>query len=210
MAKTTAKSTARESTLRMAGTPGRREVLELLGRGPRRAMEIREALGIDQANCAHRVRPLRAAGLVTAGKDGQFTTYSLTRAGAAMLTRVRKATAAKAEAAAKAAARTEATRAKMDYPSRADLARRLARAVELEAEATGKTPNALMDGAGLTKSHKNLLYRYMDGSTAPAWGKLLFFAVKLGLDPRVLMPELFPAEDCPTASPPGPSPTPGR
>lgn len=80
-------------------------------------------------------------------------------------------------------------------PDAEALRERLRLAVEARCAAMGEgtTPNALMDAHGFNRLQKKVLYRYMSGSRPRmAWEMVLGVAIRLGLDPAILMPELFP------------------
>jgi DNA-binding transcriptional ArsR family regulator len=63
----------------------RREILDLLGAGPRPVGEIAERTGLSQPNASRHLRILRDAGLVEPRAEGQRRIYELRPAGLAEL-----------------------------------------------------------------------------------------------------------------------------
>jgi len=168
------------------GTPlagRRREVLgTLAARGPTPLRDLAAAVGHKPQACAGHLRALAAAGLVGGVRDGRrAVVYEATAAGHAALE------------VPPPGPQPEGPRvAGGDYPSTEELARRLQRAVEARCVAAGVSAYTLFVDAGLTPNERTLLYRYKGGQTRAAWGPVIAFAHRLRLDPKILMPELFP------------------
>lgn len=57
--------------------PGRLELLEALGQGPRSVERLAEAVGMSVANTSHHLQTLRDGGLVTSRREGLQVIYSL-------------------------------------------------------------------------------------------------------------------------------------
>jgi len=166
------------------GTPlagRRREVLAALAAaGPASMVDLAAAVGHKPQACAKYTRALAAAGLVELVRDVRRVTYEVTAAGHAALD-------------VPPPPEPEGPRlVGGDYPSTEELADRLTRAVEARCVAEGVAAYALFVDAGLTDNERTLLYRYKGGQTRPAWGPVIAFARRLKLDPKILMPELFP------------------
>jgi DNA-binding transcriptional ArsR family regulator len=71
---------ALDVTLSALAEPSRRQVVDLLGRGPLRASEVADALGASRPATSRHLRVLREAGLVTeerAATDGRGRVYTL-------------------------------------------------------------------------------------------------------------------------------------
>src|SRR5208337_5068819 len=58
--------------------PKRLQLLDILGRGERRVFELQKALDISKANLSQHLAILKAAGVVTARRDGKDVRCSLT------------------------------------------------------------------------------------------------------------------------------------
>jgi DNA-binding transcriptional ArsR family regulator len=69
------------------GEPARREILDLLLRGPRAVGELVAETGLSQPNTSRHLRVLREAGLVESKTAGQRRLYALRGEGFADLTR---------------------------------------------------------------------------------------------------------------------------
>jgi DNA-binding transcriptional ArsR family regulator len=75
------------STFEVVAEPARRELLDLLMRGPRSVGELVAASGLSQPNTSRHLRILREAGLVEARAEGQRRLYALRGQGFAELAR---------------------------------------------------------------------------------------------------------------------------
>jgi DNA-binding transcriptional ArsR family regulator len=71
----------------VVGEPIRREILDLLIRGPRAVGELVAETGLSQPNTSRHLRVLREAGLVESRKVGQRRIYALRGEGFADLAR---------------------------------------------------------------------------------------------------------------------------
>ncbi len=71
----------------VVGEPARRELLDLLLRGPRSVGELVELTGLSQPNTSRHLRILREAGLVESRAAGQQRLYALRAGGFAALAR---------------------------------------------------------------------------------------------------------------------------
>ncbi|HEY4450729.1 MAG TPA: metalloregulator ArsR/SmtB family transcription factor [Solirubrobacteraceae bacterium] len=67
--------------------PARREILDLLMRGPRAVGEVVTATGLSQPNTSRHLRILREAGLVESRAEGRRRVYALRGQGFAELAR---------------------------------------------------------------------------------------------------------------------------
>lgn len=68
-----------DSLFRALADPTRRKVLELLAERDRTAGQLAERFSIAFASVSHHLAILKAAGLVTAEREGQFIRYRLNR-----------------------------------------------------------------------------------------------------------------------------------
>lgn len=66
-----------DSLFRALADPTRRRILELLADGDRRAGDIAEQFPVAFASVSHHLGVLKAAGLVSAEREGQFIRYRL-------------------------------------------------------------------------------------------------------------------------------------
>ncbi len=66
-----------DSAFKALADPTRRAILKLLGRKPRTVGEIVEAFEVTQPAISRHLAVLRAAGLVSARRDGQSVVYAL-------------------------------------------------------------------------------------------------------------------------------------
>jgi DNA-binding transcriptional ArsR family regulator len=71
----------------VVGEPARREILDLLIRGPRAVGDLVAETGLSQPNASRHLRILREAGLVESRRDGQRRLYALRGEGFAELAR---------------------------------------------------------------------------------------------------------------------------
>ncbi len=75
------------SAFDVVAEPARREILDLLIRGPRAVGELVAATGLSQPNTSRHLRILRDAGLVESSTQGQRRMYALRGEGFAELAR---------------------------------------------------------------------------------------------------------------------------
>jgi DNA-binding transcriptional ArsR family regulator len=75
------------STFEVVADPARREILDLLIRGPRAVGELVAETGLSQPNTSRHLRIMRDAGLVQSRVDGQRRMYELRGQGFAELAR---------------------------------------------------------------------------------------------------------------------------
>ncbi|MHB8241476.1 MAG: ArsR/SmtB family transcription factor [Solirubrobacteraceae bacterium] len=75
------------TTFDVVAEPARREILDLLIRGPRAVGELVSATGLSQPNTSRHLRVLREAGLVESHTQGQRRLYALRGEGFAELAR---------------------------------------------------------------------------------------------------------------------------
>ncbi len=75
------------SSFGVVSEPARRELLDLLMRGPRSVGELVEQSGLSQPNTSRHLRILREAGLVQVHAEGQRRLYALRGEGFAELAR---------------------------------------------------------------------------------------------------------------------------
>ena len=75
------------TTFDVVAEPARREILDLLIRGPRAVGELVSATGLSQPNTSRHLRILRDAGLVESRTQGQRRLYALRGEGFAELAR---------------------------------------------------------------------------------------------------------------------------
>lgn len=66
-----------DQTFKALSDPTRRQILELLRKGPRSAGEIGEHFGLTGATMSHHLAVLRDAGLVSDEKRGKYIIYEL-------------------------------------------------------------------------------------------------------------------------------------
>ena len=66
-----------DKTFKALSDPTRRQILELLRRGPKSAGEISEQFGTSGATISHHLSVLKDAGLVSDEKRGKYIYYSL-------------------------------------------------------------------------------------------------------------------------------------
>jgi DNA-binding transcriptional ArsR family regulator len=78
---------ANVSAFEVVAEPARREILDLLVRGPRAAGELVVETGLSQPNTSRHLRILREAGLVESRPDGRRRVYALRGQGFAELVR---------------------------------------------------------------------------------------------------------------------------
>jgi ArsR family transcriptional regulator len=65
------------AAFRALSDPTRRQILELLGRGPRTSGEIADAFASSWPTISRHLALLREAGLIVAERDGQHIRYEL-------------------------------------------------------------------------------------------------------------------------------------
>jgi DNA-binding transcriptional ArsR family regulator len=75
------------SVFEVVAEPARREILDLLTRGPRAVGELVAETGLSQPNTSRHLRILREAGLVESRAEGQRRVYGLRGRGFAELVR---------------------------------------------------------------------------------------------------------------------------
>jgi len=75
------------STFEVVAEPARREILDLLTRGPRGVGELVAETGLSQPNTSRHLRILREAGLVESSVEGRRRSYALRGEGFAELAR---------------------------------------------------------------------------------------------------------------------------
>lgn len=66
-----------DKTFKALSDPTRRQILELLRRGPKSAGEISEQFGTSGATISHHLSVLKDAGLVSDEKRGKYIFYEL-------------------------------------------------------------------------------------------------------------------------------------
>lgn len=66
-----------DKTFKALSDPTRRQILELLRRGPKSAGEISEQFGTSGATISHHLSVLKDAGLVSDEKRGKYISYEL-------------------------------------------------------------------------------------------------------------------------------------
>ena len=66
-----------DKTFKALSDPTRRQILELLRRGPKSAGEISEQFGTSGATISHHLSVLKDAGLVSDEKRGKYIYYEL-------------------------------------------------------------------------------------------------------------------------------------
>lgn len=66
-----------EETFKALASPTRRQVLELLRKGPKSAGELVDQFGTTAATVSHHLAVLREAGLISDEKQGKYIYYTL-------------------------------------------------------------------------------------------------------------------------------------